>query len=175
MATSAINGENFPSRVAAEFHDADTARQAAELLIRQTGIVGHQVQLVDPGDPAIDRKLEPESRGIARTLVRSHAILGIAGLITGLIVGVILLATGAPLFAGSPWYTLGTLAVFGAIGGMLVAGLISMRPNHDHLLLWVKSATRKGCWFVLVHARDRDQEREAQELLKGMSDKVMVT
>jgi hypothetical protein len=175
MATSAIYGEKFPSKVAAEFDSADDARQAADLLGRQAGISAKQVRLVGPDDSQIDHALEPETRGIGRTLARSHLTLGISGLIVGLLIALVLVITGYSVFRSSPYYTFGILAGFGAVGGLLLAGLISLRPDHDHLLARVKDAARNGRWFLLVHTRDHDEERTARDVLKQVSGKTMST
>jgi hypothetical protein len=175
MATSALHDEKFPSMVAAAFATAEQARDAADQLVRETGIGGGQVSIVEPDDPGIDRKLEPETGGIRGTLIKSHLTLGFTGLIVGMLIGLVLVLTGYPVFISNPWYTFGILAGFGAIGGLLLGGLISLRPDHYPLLAWVKDTAPKGRWFVLVHARDHGEESRARDLLKGRSDKVMAT
>lgn len=175
MTTSALIDEKFPSKVAAAFTSGDDARAAAVQLATETGISEGQIRVVEPNDPALDRKLEPESRGIARTLVKAHVKLGIAGLITGLLIALALVMSDLELFNSSPFYTFGLAGGFGAVGGMLLAGLVSLRPDHDRLIMRVQEAARHGRWFVLVHARDHAEERKARDALKAMSDKVIGT
>ncbi|MGC1953418.1 MAG: hypothetical protein WA970_12805 [Gammaproteobacteria bacterium] len=175
MITLAILGEEFPSKVAAEFACGDEARRAAEQLLKRTGISARQVRVIEPRDPAMERKLEPESAGIAKTLVRAHSILGVAGLLVGLVVASLLVLFAIQPFSSNPFYTLGVAGFFGGIAGLLLGGLVSLRPDHDNLITWVEDASRGGRWFVLVHAHDHRQEFRAKKALEAMSDKVVGT
>jgi hypothetical protein len=175
MRTLAILGEEFPSKVGAEFASPDEARRAAEQLVKRTGIRARQVRVIEPRDPVMGRKLEPESSGIARTLVRTHTTLGLAGLLVGLVSGSLLVLFAMQPFASSPYYTIGLAAFFGAIAGLLLGGLVSLRPDHDTLITRVEDASRAGRWFVLVHTRSHRQELEARKALEALSDKVLST
>jgi len=157
------------------FSRADMARQAAELLIRLTDIIGYQVYVLDPDYPDIERKLQPATRDSGTARAWTLVAAGTAGLITGLIIALVLIVSGHVLFAANPYTTLGTLATVGAITGLLLGAVVSPGTRHDRLGPWVQHATRKGYWFVLVHTRNHDQERSARSLLQGMSDKVMIT
>ena len=175
MITLAILGEEFPSKVGAEFTNGDEARRAADLLIKRTGINDRQVRVIEPRDPVMGRKLEPEASGIARTLVRSHVILGVAGLLVGLIAATLLILLAIQPFSSNPFYSVGAAGFFGAVAGLLLGGLVSLRPDHDKLITWVEDASRRGRWFVLVHTRSHLQQRKAREALEAISDKVVGT
>jgi hypothetical protein len=175
MTTSAIFGEQYLSKVGAVFDDAEQAQQAAERMTRQTGIQAAQVRVIEPDDPRMSSKLEPETKGIFRTIARAHITLGIAGLVVGVLIALVLIIGGFGAFSRNPWYALGVLGFFGAIAGLLLGGLVSLRPDHDRLIAWVKEAARGGHWFVLVHARNHEEERKAKEALNAMSDKVVGT
>ena len=172
---SAFFGEKYLTKVAAVFDDADQARAAAERVGREANIASDQIRVLRPDDPAMSRKLEPETRGIARTLLRAHVTLGTAGLLIGLGAAFLLLALDIVLFAWNPLYTVLVFAFFGAIAGLLLGGLVSLRPDHDRLIAWVRSSAREGEWFVLVHARDHEQERRAKDALQALSRKVVST
>lgn len=174
MTASAVSGEIFTSKVGAAFGNGKDARTAAESLSRR-GIDAGQVRIVGPDDPAIERKLEPETDGIARTLVRSHVTLGVAGLVAGIAAAFVLIATGVDLFAANPLYAVLVLAFFGTTGGLILGGLITLRPEHDRLIVWATSSARRGRWLVLVHARDGDEQRAAREALQAHSDSVVGT
>ncbi|MDT8386572.1 MAG: hypothetical protein RQ736_03610 [Thiogranum sp.] len=175
MATLAIFGEKYLSRVAAEFATGEQAREAADRLVRQSGLSSTQVRIVKPNDPAVEKKLEPETRGVARTLVLAHVVLGIAGFLLGLLIASILVTTDIRAFTSNPLYTYGVLAGFGTIGGLLLGGFFTLRPDHDVVTAWVQDAARSGQWFVVVHARDHDEEQRARDVLKDMSDNVVGT
>lgn len=175
MATSAIFGEKYLSKVGAVFDSAEEAKAAAQRVGRETGIGAPQIRVLEPNDPAMARKLEPEQGGIARTLAKSHITLGTAGLVVGLAIALLLLAIGVDAFAWNPLYTLLVFGFFGAIAGLLLGGLVSLRPDHDRLITWARDSARDGHWLVLVHARDHEQERKAKDTLKAVSGKVVGT
>jgi len=159
MTASALFEERCLSKVGAVFDDADHARAAARRLGRETGIEDGRIRVLGPGDPRKARKLEPESGGIARTLAKAHITLGVGGLVVGLAMASLLIATGMDAFVWSPWYALSVFGFFGAAAGLLLGALVSLRPDHDRLIGRVETATRSGRWFVLVHVRDQDEAR----------------
>lgn len=177
MATtaSAFFGEKYLTKVAAVFDDGEQARAAAERVGRDANIASDQIRVLRPDDPAMSRKLEPETRGIARTLARAHITLGAAGLLLGLGIAFVLVALDVTLFTWNPLYTVIVFGFFGAIAGLLLGGLVSLRPDHDRLITWVRASAREGQWFVLVHARDHEEERRAKDALKALSGKVVTT
>lgn len=175
MATTAVFGEKSLSKVGAVFTEAGDARHAADELVAHYGLRAEQVRVVEPNDPGVSRKLEPESGGIAKTLVRSHVLLGLSGVVVGLILAAALVLSGIAATASSPFYTFVVFAFFGGIFGMLLGGLISLRPDHDPLITRVETASRKGRWSVIVHARNHEEERRAKEALEKMSDRVTET
>ena len=87
-------GERSLTLVAASFDSHGAAERAAYALKQSTGLDG-EVAVIDPGDPLARRKLEPEQRGLWTTLLRSHLILGVAGVAVGVGVGVGASAAGA--------------------------------------------------------------------------------
>jgi hypothetical protein len=175
MATSAVFGERSLSKVGAVFADGTEARRAADELVRHYGLTEDQVRVVAPGDPGLSRKLEPEQTGIAITLVKTHVLLGGAGLVLGLVLAGILVLTDVAAFASSPGYIFLVFAFFGAFFGMLLGGLLALRPDLDHLIIRVKKASRKGRWSVVVHAKDHDEEQRAKDALEKMSNRVSAT
>jgi hypothetical protein len=175
VAVETLFGERSLSKVSAVFADAEQARRAADELVNGLGLSQAQVEVVKPHDPRISHKLEPESRGIAVTLVRTHAVLGAAGAGLGLILAAVLVLSGNAAAASSPFYTLLVFVFFGGIFGMLLGGLIALRPDHDPMIARVERAARKGRWSVVVHARDHDEEHRAKEALDQMSNRVTET
>lgn len=168
-------GERYPSRVAATFDNADSARRAADSLLHEADLSVEQVRVIDPQDPLIGHKLEPESRGVGRTLVRSHLFLGLLGLVTGLAVVASLLASGLAFAVSQPVMTGVSLGAFGAILGLLAGGVISVRPDHRRLNLMARDATRKGSWMVVALTARRSQRERARGVLARRSDEVMHT
>ena len=66
--TSPIIGELSNSKVAAVFANEADARAAAQAVASALSLGSAQVQVITPAEPHPGRKLEPESRGIWRTI-----------------------------------------------------------------------------------------------------------
>jgi hypothetical protein len=175
MTHSLFFGERSLTTVAALFGQAEDARDAAEHIVRDARLPEKQVKVLGPGDPTLERKLEPEEPGIVHTLIRSHATLGVIGLIVGLLIGGVLILAGVGWAVASPFYTVGVAAVFGAVGGMMVGGLISIRPDRSLLDAKVETAVQQGRWAVIVHPVNRGEEKRALNVLEHTSGEVVHT
>ena len=101
--------------------------------------------------------------GIARTLVKAHLVLGGIGALVGLRIALaLLLFTGVRAFTSSPAFSIGLLTALGLVAGLLLGGLVSLRPNQDVLRMRLAKVMGDGeRWAVVVHARDHaDESRE---------------
>lgn len=175
MAMSLVFGERSLSKVAALFSEKQGAQAAAEQVIHDVGIRSDQVKVVHPGDTALGPKLEPESQGIYHTIIRAHAALGLAGLVAGLLMGGVLLLADLPLAAASPYLTVVLTTAFGGVVGLMVGGLVAIRPDHDKMIVKVEEGVHSGRSAVIVHADDHEQERRAQEVLQHSGGDVVKT
>ena len=75
MSNHPLTGEVSNSKLAAVFDTAAAAREAAAGLVQALALHPTQVKVVTPDEPDAAIKLEPEGRGIWRTIVRSGAAL----------------------------------------------------------------------------------------------------
>ena len=80
---SALTGEVSNSKVAGIFASESAARAEAARVHATLQLSDAQVQVVTPTDRTPGRKLEPESRGIFRTMIRAHVVLGLCGAVAG--------------------------------------------------------------------------------------------
>ena len=142
--TSPITGELSNSKIAAVFPQEVTARQAALSVAQALSLTQAQVQVITPAEPHPGRKLEPESRGIWRTIVVAHVRLGIAGAVAGLLLFAALYATGLAFIVNSPVAAALALVFFCTIGGLFLGGLVSLRPDHDRYV--ARKAGRQVRW-----------------------------
>lgn len=172
---SLIFGERSLTTVAALFGQAQDARLTAEHVVKDGHLPEKRVKVMGPGDPAVERKLEPEEVGIVHTLIRSHTVLGILGLIAGLAGASALILGGVGWAAASPFYTLGVAAVFGAAGGMMLGGLVSLRPDRSVLDVKVEAAVQEGRWAVVVHPVNHGEEERALDVLEHSNGEVIRT
>jgi len=172
---SLLFGERSLTTVAALFGRAQDARDAAEHVVRDAHLPEKRVKVLGPGDPGAERKLEPEEAGIVHTLIKAHIALGIIGLIVGLLGGGALVLAGVGWAAASPFLTVSVAAVFGAAGGMMLGGLVSIRPDRTLLDTKVEEAVQEGRWAVVVHPVDHGEEERALDVLEHTSGEVVHT
>lgn len=161
-----LQGEKFPHKVSAAYNSQKLAEQAVKSLVEQGQIPREQIRVVKPNDPHIARKLEPEVSGVRRTFVKSHLVLGTAGFIIGIIVAALLTTMGPAVTRSSPTFTYIAIIFLFTLIPLLVAGLISFRPDHDPLIIETREAAGHGQWTVVIHCTDTDQQERASQLIK---------
>lgn len=173
--TSPITGELSNSKVAAVFARESTAHAAARALSAALSLGEAQVQVIAPDEPHPGRKLEPESRGIWRTIVVAHVRLGIAGAVLGVLAFAALHAAGVRFIVSSPVAAGLILLFFGTVGGLMLGGLVSLRPDHDRYVQAARDAIASGRTTVVVHAFSVAQREQAAELLRAQGGEVTST
>lgn len=164
---SPVTGEVSDSKVAAVFDSEATARAAADRVGTDLQLQARQVQVVTPRDRAPGRKLLPEGRNIFRTILIAHYKLGIAGLVVGAIVYAALLYSGVTAVASSPGLSAALIIGYGGVFGLMLGGLVSLRPDQDPYIMKVRGALKEGRCAVVVHAFDADQRDSAEALLSA--------
>ncbi len=173
--TSPITGELSNSKVAAVFTNPATARKAAETVIQSLSLTPAQVQVITPDEPHPGRKLEPEIRGVWRTIVVAHAKLGVLGVVAGLVVFAVLYALHVGFIVSSPIAAALVLLFFGAVAGLMLGGLVSLRPDHDRYIQATRDAMEAGDTTVVVHAFSAEQRDQAADLLRARGGETTST
>lgn len=172
---SAITEEVSNSKVAAIFTSEAVAREQAARLRGALELAEAQVVVVTPRSSMPGRKLEPESHGIFRTMVWAHAKFGVLGALAGVVVFGILWSRGIPYIVNSPWLAGFALLFFGAVAGLMLGGLVSLRPDHDPYLMKVMGALGEGKSAVVVHAFSAEQRNQAQDWLQQAGGETIAT
>ncbi len=134
-----------------------------------------QVKVITPRDRRPGGKLEPESEGIFRTIIRAHLRLGLLGAVAGAVAFGVMWSMGIPMIVNSAVMAGAVIVAFGVVAGLLLGGLASLRPDHDLYILKVFDALGEGRSAVVVHAFSREQSAHAEELLKEASGEVIST
>jgi hypothetical protein len=173
--TSPITGELSNSKVAAVFPDEGVARRAAQDVTAALALGEAQVQVITPREPHPGRKLEPEDRGIWRTIVIAHVRLGIAGAIAGLLVFALLYEIGIAFVVNSAVAAALVLLAFGAVAGLFLGGFVSLRMDQDRYVEAARDAMKAGHTTVVVHAFSAAQRHQAAEFLRGQGGDVTST
>ena len=175
MSETLITDELSNSKVAAVFADAGRAHDAARDVAAALSLDAAQVKVISPAEPNPGRKLEPESGGIWRTIVTAHIKLGILGAVAGLVAFAVMHGMGIRYITSSPVAAGLVLLFFGAVGGLFLGGLVSLRPDHDPYVLAARDAMDSGRTTVVVHAFTAAQADEAAEYLRGRGGEVTST
>jgi hypothetical protein len=156
-----IQDEKHTGRVAAVFGDKDSAPTV--------------INIVKPEDNNISKKIEPESHGIAKTIVKSHGWLGLIGMILGLIIATALVISGPEMTQSSPLFTYLVFIFFGLTFGMMIAGAVSIRPDHDPLITKTVEASHENHWTVIVQTDDHEEIDLIKDLLEGSAISISET
>lgn len=165
MSDNPLTGEVSNSKLAAVFESDAAAREAAGAVLAAAGLQPAQVKLVAPGEPDANIKLEPEGQGIWRTIVVAHVKLGIIGAVLGALAFSIMMWAGLPFVARSPLAAGLVTISFGAVGGLLLGGLVSIRPDHDRFVHATHDAMAAHRTTVVVHALSHEQQQRARDFL----------
>lgn len=164
-----IIDEQRASMVAAVFTTENAAEKALASLMQEGSFKDCDIRLVKPGDKTFDEKVEPEDAAIGRTLLKSHFVIGTAGLVIGITVAALLTIMGPPLFQSSPMLTFVALTLIALFLSLLVAGALSLRPDHDRVTNTIRHATKRGQWSLVVHAKKASKARHAKSLMKNFA------
>lgn len=170
MSANIVSGESFDHKIAAVFTSESEALDAAERLRQNTRVRDAQIFILNPHDPHTGKGLEPEDKGIWKTLVRSHIWLGAAGAVAGLLLFALLMAIGIAFITNNAYTSALILLVFGAVGGMMLGGLLTLRPDHEAYLMNARQALKEGKFVVAVHAASSEQQEEAEKILHQKAD-----
>lgn len=163
----ALTGEASDHKVVGLIADEAAAYELAAAVRAKTGLEETQVRVLRPGDDRISRTLEPESRGILHTIIRTHIWLGLAGAMLGAVAFGILIALGVRFVVLSPWWSALLLIGFFTVGGLMLGGAVSLRPDHSPYIAASREALEEGKYVVVVHATNADELKQAEAILKA--------
>ncbi|NYT57371.1 hypothetical protein H0A65_00380 [Alcaligenaceae bacterium] len=173
MLRNLLFGESASTKIAAIFDTESAAATAAAALHAETGIQAGQLRLIKPHDQGYAKKLEPEITGIARTALRAHSSLGLAGAVIGLVAWGLAYVSGLPTITSSPVASAIAFIFLAAIAGMLLGGLITARPDHQIVIQRVHDANKAGQWSLLVHPRSSKQCDAAMDVLTRLGPEIV--
>lgn len=174
-----IFGERSLTKVAGLFKSQRETERVARELKQSAGLNDAQISVVGPpagtalNSPAFSRKLEPEQTGIWRTLIRAHVITGIVGVVAGILVYVGSIVARSNAILSTPGMSLVAMVFLGGLGGLLVGGLLSLRPDHYRVIAVVRRAIREDQWALVIHPFTQVQLDKSLKMLQARSDRVV--
>lgn len=170
-----LTGEKSNHKVAAIFPDHAAAQRAADALRTALPMKKNtQLVVLRPGD-APDRALEPEQAGIFRTIVRAHIWLGLGGAVAGAAAFVLLYVLDVRMVVQSPVWSAMVIIAFATVGGLMLGGLVSLRPDHDPYISRVRGALAEGRSAVVFHGFDREERDAAETELRRRGGETVTT
>lgn len=175
MSDNPLTGEVSNSKLAAVFDSAAAARDAAAALLAEAGLQPQQVKVITPDEPDANIKLEPEGKGIWHTIKVAHVRMGIVGAVLGAVAFGIMMWVGLPFVTRSPFTAAAVTIAFATVGGLLLGGLVSIRPDHDRYVHATHDAMEARRTTVVVHALSKDEQQRASELLSARGADVTAT
>jgi hypothetical protein len=171
----ALTGEASDHKVAGVVADKAAAHKLAAAVRTGAGLHESQVVVLSPDDRQVGRALEPESRGIVHTMIRAHLWLGAAGALIGALAFGILVAMEVAFVVQSPWWSAPPLIGFGIVGGLMLGGAVSLRPDHSPYIAASREALQEGNHVVVVHATSTEQLEAAEAILKADTNETVRT
>lgn len=172
MAWQKLFGERATTKIAAIFDTHGEACTVADKIRADANLNRTQVHIVGPDDGDFSSRLEPETAGVARTLVRTHLILGLAGFVFGLLIWGGLYAAGIQTIVSTPVLSAVAILFFSTSAGGLLAGLVTIRPDHHRVAQRIQQAREAGKWAVVVHPRSPAQCDAVTDMMPPAADVV---
>ena len=172
-------GEKSLTKVVGIFGSEAAAKAAAVSLAKAATLAPDQVRTLSPKDDSgkrdklLGRKMEPEERGIIRTLVRTHLAMGALGAAAGFALYAALRASGQPAILASPLPSMAVIVGFACVFGLLLGGLLSLRPDHVKLISDVREALTAGSWAVVAHPVNASQTQAAIDYFASTDARVL--
>ncbi len=173
--TPHLTGEKFDHKIAAIFASDSKANAAAESVRDTLGLEQRQVIVISPEDKHQGRELEPDSKGILHTIIRSHLWLAGMGAVSGLVLFVVTYSAGIGFVVNNAVAAAILMIVYCAVMGLLLAGLLSLRPDHTPYIVKSQAALKEGKSVVTVHASSLEQMQQANTELEKHSSQIVTT
>lgn len=173
MAWKMLSGERFTKKLVGVFDNENDAMVIIERLKKQISLRDEQIQLVQPYEKNYDKKLEPETRGVARTAMRAHTTSGVGGLLVGIVIWAVLFVLGGDAVRSAPVGAAVAILFFATAAGLMLGGLITARPDHEGVILHVREAVEQGKWALIVHSRGSAESNKAEAILSKTTDDVL--
>lgn len=163
---------DISGKVSAVYTNEFSAKSAIKRIMQELALDQQQISLISPHDVNYERKIEPDTKKVGRSLFKTHLVGGITGAGLGMIGGIILGMYGPTYAQASPELTVLALSVLGLFGGLLVAGLVFLRPDQDAVVNETRQATDEAKWVVVVRTKNHQQTEQAKSLLDKSADSV---
>tara|TARA_R110002167_G_scaffold309554_1_gene514466 strand:+ start:461 stop:973 length:513 start_codon:yes stop_codon:yes gene_type:complete len=162
-----ING-----KVSAVYPDELRARAGLQSVLDSSGLTSSVTKLVAPHDNDFDKKLEKNDKQVGTFMLKAHLSFALFGVILGLFGAGILAFYGPTYTQASPVMTAIALSVLGFFFGLMLAGLVSLRPDQDGVVNQTREATQEGKWVVVVSTPSHEKTQQVNDILSETAESV---
>jgi len=159
-------------KVSATYSNEFTAKTALDAVKTRSGIDTHDIFLVAPHDNEFDNSLESDDKQVGFFMLKTHLLSATIGVILGLISAGVLAFYGPAYTQSSPVLTAIALSILGFFVGLLIAGLVSLRPDQDAVVNQTRDDSQEGNWVVVVNSPSHEKTQLAYDVLSETSDSV---
>lgn len=170
-----LSAEKYSTKIEAIFDSREAALDARRRMVMYTTINSSEVRILSSADDDWQRQIEPETKGIFKTIIKSHYRLALVGLFLGWFVGFSMIVANLPAATSSPFLLLVFMSFLGTMIGLLGGGIVSLRPDHDAVISQARKAIDKGKIVLLAHIKSRKEAEKAKRALEPLSQKIVIT
>jgi len=147
-------------RIVATYASHDSLAQAKSVLKTKLGLPDSSINIIKPDDKASGDKLEGSPQKIGQKMWHIHLLYSLVGLIVGMICAFILVQFGPSLAQQNPMFTYIALISPGIFIGVFVAGLQSLKPQHDRANMQAVESKKEGLWTLVIDTQKSSISRE---------------
>lgn len=159
-------------KVSATYSSESSAEHAVQAVINSTGLSSSDVSIVPPYDSHFDEKLESDDKKVGFFMLKAHMAFALAGVVIGAFIAILLAFYGPVYTQTSPVLTVVALSILGFFIGLMIAGLVSLRPDQDSVVNQTREATQEGNWVVVVNSPSHDKTEQVYDVLGETADSV---
>ncbi|WP_017443817.1 hypothetical protein [Gayadomonas joobiniege] len=167
-----LNEETYPHKVSAVYPTREQTESVAKHLKEEAHLTEQDIKIVPPQDDSLHNKLQPEDKGVRKTLSSTHIILAALGATFGFLVATYLDFSGVTFVLEQPFVSYAVLCIIFAMLGMFAAGLISLRPDQDPLMQSARDANQHNKWVLIVHAKNKIQSSQAKSIMRTQAESL---
>lgn len=167
-------GERSVTKVAGLFGSCAGAEEAARTLLDGSTLTASQITVLGPPNGETERRailnhaIAPEARGLRRTSIRAHVMMGGLGMLTGGVLFVFLAGSGgAPGMLADPGIGVGALL------GLMAGAALAIRLDQGYVIEVVGRTLEHGGWAVVARPKDPEQTHQVVASLRSGSERIV--
>jgi len=156
------------SRIAAIYNTQEDLERSKTIVFKKLGISEQNVEVISPSDAHTSEKLGGNSKAIGKSMWNLHLAFGFGGVLVGMGLAFILVEFGPAFTSQNPMFTYIALISPGLFIGLFLAGLLSLKPQHDQVNISVAEHKNEQEWTLIIDTADTKFSK--QDVLAELKD-----